>query len=136
MNLLNLMNFCTIIALELTSKKKFAGIINPEEDTPSMRNQHQHQHHQGKIQSKTHHCIFMRIIPCKLHCICLFAYHYHMCVSFLDTLGSSLHESRYASRSLLCIQKLHHAFTEKPTNGNTVFLTQNSHKTFHKTHFV
>ena len=84
-------------------KKKFAGIINPEEDTPSMRNQHQH--HQGETQSKTHHCIFMHIIPYKLHCICLFEYHYHMCVSFLDTLGSSLHESRYASRLLLCVSK-------------------------------
>ena len=38
--------------------------------------------------------------------------------------------------TLVCIQKLHHAFTEKPTNGNTVFPTQNSHKTFHKIHFV
>ena len=84
-------------------KKKFAGIINPEEDTPNMWNQLHH--HQGETQSKTHHCIFMRIVPYKLHCICLFAYHYHMRVSFLDTLGSSLHEPQHASRSLLSASK-------------------------------
>ena len=31
-------------------KKKFAGIINSEEDTPNMRNQHQR--HQGNTNSK------------------------------------------------------------------------------------
>ena len=84
-------------------KKKFAGIINPEEDTLNIWNQHQL--HQGETQSKTLHCIFIRIIPYKLHCICLFAYHYHMRVSFLNTLGSSLHEPQHASRSLLSASK-------------------------------
>ena len=86
MNLLNLM----YIHCNEINFNKFAGIINPEEDTPNMWNQHQH--HQGETQSQMHHCIFMHIIPYKMHYICLFAYHYHMRVSFLDTLGSSLHE--------------------------------------------
>ena len=86
-------------------KKKFARIINPEEDKLNIWNQRQLHHHQGETQSKTHHCIFMRIVPYKLHCICLFAYHYHMRVSFLDTLGSLLHEPQHASRSLLSASK-------------------------------
>ena len=32
-----------------TDLNKFVGIVNPEEDTPNMWNQHQH--HQGEIQS-------------------------------------------------------------------------------------
>ena len=32
-----------------TDFNKFVGIVNPEEDTPNMWNQHQH--HQGKTQS-------------------------------------------------------------------------------------
>ena len=86
-----------------TDFNKFAGIVNPEEDTPNMWNQHQH--HQGKTQSQTHHCIFMCLMVYKMHYICLFTYHYHMRVSFLDTLESSFHEPRYASRSLLCVSK-------------------------------
>ena len=86
-----------------TNFNKFSGIANPDKDTPNMRNQHQH--HQGEAQSQMHHCIFMRIIPYKMHYICLFSYHYHMHVSFLDTLGTSLHEPRHASRSLLCVSK-------------------------------
>ena len=93
-----LYNYCVEINFD-----KFAGIINPEEDTPNMRNQHQH--HQGETQSEMHHCIFMCLIVYIMHCIYLFAYHYHMRVSFLDTLRSSLHEPQHASRSLLCISK-------------------------------
>ena len=84
-------------------KKKFAGIINPGEDTLNMWNQHQH--HQGETQSQMHYCISIRLIAYIIHCICLFAYHYHVCVSFLDTLGSSFHEPRHASRSLLRVSK-------------------------------
>ena len=119
------MNFCTIIALELTSKKKkFAGIINPEEDTLNIWNQHQL--HQGETQSQTHHCTFMCLIAYKMHCIYLFAYHYHMRVSFLDILGSSLHGPRHASRSLLCVSK----------NCPQMAIQYFPHNTFHKTHFV
>ena len=86
-----------------TDFNKFAGIINPEENTLNMWNQHQH--HQGETQSQMHHCIFMCLIPYKMHYICLFAYHYHMRVSFLDTLRSSLDEPQCTSRSLLCVSK-------------------------------
>ena len=93
-----LYNYCVEINFD-----KFAGIINPKEDTLNMWNQYQFHH--SETQLKMHHYIFMCIISYKLHCIYLFAYYYHMRISFLDILGSSLHGLRHASRSLLCVSK-------------------------------
>ena len=86
-----------------TDFNKFVGIVNLEEDTLNMWNQHQH--HQGETQSQMHYCISIWLIEYKMHCICLFSYHYHVCVSFLDTLGSLSHELWHASRSFLCASK-------------------------------
>ena len=65
--------------------------------------------HQGETWSELHHCIFMRLIAYKMHYIHLFEYYYHVRVSFLDTLGSSLHEPRVHHITFVCIRKLHHA---------------------------
>ena len=86
-----------------TNFNKFAGIVNPKEDTLNMRNQHQH--HQGETQSQMHYCISIRLIEYKMHCIYLFAYHYYVCVSFLDTLGTLLYELQHASQSLFHVSK-------------------------------
>ena len=110
---------------------KFTGIADPEEGTPNMWNQHQH--HQGETQSQAHHYISIRLIAYKMHCICLFTYHYHVCVSFLDTLRSSLHEPRMHHDHSCVYPKITSCIHWKPTNGNTVFPTQNSHNTFHET---
>ena len=116
-----------------TDFNKFTGIVNPGEDTPNMWNQHQH--HQDETQSQMHHYIFIRIILYKMNYICLFAYHYHMYVSFLDTLGSSLHEPQHASRSLLCVSKncIMHSLEAHMQQHNIfphkIYITYN---TFHK----
>ena len=78
---------------------KFSGIANSKEDTSNMRNQHHH--HLGETWSELHHCISIRLIAYKMHYICLFAYHYHVCVSFLDILRSSLHEPWRVTQSVL-----------------------------------
>ena len=96
-----------------TNFNKFSGNTSPEGDTPKMWNQHQH--HQGETQSQMHHCIFTHIMLYKMHYICLFAYHYHMCVSFL-------HEPRYAS---------YHAFT-----GSAQMAIQYFPHKIHITHFT
>ena len=111
-----------------TNFNKFLGIANLEEDTPNIRNQHQR--HQGETQSQMHHCISMRLIAYK--CICLFAYHYHVRVSFLRHFKVIIAWiPACITITLMCIQKLQNTFTGSPQMAIQYF----SHK-IHVTHFM